>query len=219
MGSCRDMTNSNDKESANKKLKLNKVQKEILVGILLGDGCLETRNGGRTYRLKIEQSLKHKPYVEHLFKVFNDFVSGNLRERTVISKGCKSQNIRFQTVSSGAFRFFGKQFYRNGQKSVPRLVHRMLTPQGLAYWFMDDGSIKSKESKGIVFNTHGFNEKEVSKLCEVLNTKFGLICKRRHQKDGNQIYVSGKSYERFVRIISEYVHPSMGYKIPSARQT
>ena len=47
---------------------------EILVGLLLGDACLETQNGGRTYRLKIEQSARHAPYVHHIHELFSEWV-------------------------------------------------------------------------------------------------------------------------------------------------
>lgn len=36
--------------------KLTEQQREITVGLLLGDGHLETRTNGRTYRLKVEHS-------------------------------------------------------------------------------------------------------------------------------------------------------------------
>jgi hypothetical protein len=39
---------------------LSKKQKEILVGILLGDANLQTENGGKTYRLRVLQSEQHK---------------------------------------------------------------------------------------------------------------------------------------------------------------
>nr|NIQ06013.1 hypothetical protein [Candidatus Korarchaeota archaeon] len=38
------------------RLALSKRQREILVGLLLGDGHLETQNNGRTFRLKVEHS-------------------------------------------------------------------------------------------------------------------------------------------------------------------
>ena len=36
-------------------LRLTDVQREIVVGVLLGDAHLETQDRGRSYRLKIEQ--------------------------------------------------------------------------------------------------------------------------------------------------------------------
>lgn len=32
-------------------LKLTKIQREVLIGLLLGDGSMQTQNDGRTYRL------------------------------------------------------------------------------------------------------------------------------------------------------------------------
>ena len=43
--------------------------KEMLVGKILGDGCLETQNNGATWRLKIEHSFKQKEYVDHQYSL------------------------------------------------------------------------------------------------------------------------------------------------------
>jgi hypothetical protein len=56
----------------------------------------------------------------------------------------------------------------------PNLLKKLITPVSLAYWFMDDGSQKSKQSKGLIFNTHGFTLKEVELLCDILKEKFDL---------------------------------------------
>ena len=163
-------------------LDLTSQQREILVGILLGDGCLETRNGGRTYRLKVEQSHAHQAYVHHLYELFKEWVLTPPRRREVVSRGHESENWVFQTVSHGAFRFYAQQFYADGKKCVPKLIDHWLTPRGLAYWFMDDGSIKSKASKGLIFNTQGFYRQEVERLCRVLQTLFGLERNRATKK-------------------------------------
>ena len=47
-------------EEHKKTLKLTKKQKEILVGLILGDGHLETLNKGKTYRLKSRTFSKTK---------------------------------------------------------------------------------------------------------------------------------------------------------------
>ena len=71
---------------------------------------------------------------------------------------------------------------------------------------MDDGSIKSKQSKGVILNTQGFTETEVL-----------LLCKIRKQKDGNQIYISGHSYELLKSLIYSFIIDSMRYKFPKDR--
>lgn len=206
-------------ERLKKKLKLNKSQRRILVGLLLGDACLETQNRGRTYRLKIEYSLKHRDYCEYIYEIFKEWTLTPPRLKEVVSREHRSVNICFSTVSHGAFRFYARQFYKGNRKRVPPLIEKLLTPQGLAFWFMDDGSFKSGESKGLIFNTQGYTEKDVNILVRVLNEKFGLKAWKRKQKEGFQIYISGESYESFLELISPYLHPSMIYKLPKARRT
>jgi hypothetical protein len=199
-------------------LSLSPVQREVLVGLLLGDGCLETRNG-RTYRLKIEQSKAHQAYVDHLYHLFRDWVLTPPRIRPVISRGHASENVVFQTISHSAFRFYAHQFYRDSRKQVPKLIHRWLTPRALSYWFMDDGSVKSKESKGVILNTQAFAPADIERLIQCLQSKFELQAMIRKQRDGCQIYISGKSYEKFAALVDAYVIPEMKYKLPLPRRT
>lgn len=196
-------------EEHKRKLKLSREQREVLVGILLGDACLETQNQGRTYRLKIEQSERHQAYVNHLYHLFEEWILTLPRRRSVVSRGHESWNWVFQTVSHGAFRFYAHQFYEDQRKCVPKLIHRWLTPRALAYWFMDDGSIKSRESKGVILNTQAFHRSEVERLVQVLQNLFGLQASLRKQREGYQIYISGTSYERFLEVVAPYILEEM----------
>lgn len=111
------------------------------------------------------------------------------------------------------------QFYGGGKKKVPQLITDWLTPRGFAYWFMDDGSVKSAESKGVVLNTQAYVPADVERLIEALRSRFGLQAKIRAQLDGPQIYVSGRSYERVSELIEPFVLEEMRYKMPQARRT
>ncbi len=207
-------------EAYKKNLKFTREQRETLVGLLLGDGCLETQTEGRTFRLKIEQCARHREYVRHLYELFRPWVLTEPRERIkTASNGSKTASWGFSTVSHGAFRFYGQQFYAAGKKRAPKLIHRWLTARGLAYWYMDDGSMKSNQSKGVIFNTQGFERLDVERLTEVLPTRFELQASIRRQSDGDQIYVSGHSYERFVELVDPYLIDGMRYKVPPARRT
>jgi surface antigen len=201
-------------------LELSSVQREALVGLLLGDACLETQNRGRTYRLKIEQTARRQAYVEHLYSLFQEWVltppSARIKRA---SNGSVTENLAFQTVSHSAFRFYAQQFYVGGRKRVPELIHHWLTPRGLSYWFMDDGSLKSSQSKGVILNTHCFSLQEVERLATCLSDYFGLQVAPRRQPDGVQLYVSGRSFETFSALVEPYIIPEMRYKVPQARRT
>ena len=199
-------------------LRLSDVQREILVGILLGDACLETQNAGRSYRLKIEQGIAHAEYVQHLYSVLRDWVLSPPRPKQGQTRGVTTLNLAFQTVSHTELSSYGELFYRDRRKIVPETIGELLTARGLAYWYMDDGSIKSSESKGVLFNTHAFGSEDIDRLIEVLR-RFGLAARMRRQSDGIQIYISGTSYERFVELVDPYVIEAMRYKVPQPRRT
>jgi hypothetical protein len=71
----------------------------------------------------------------------------------------------------------------------------------------------------VIFNTQCFTREEVARLVEALQRDFGLEAKERRQPEGWQIYISGKSYERFREIVDPYVIDSMRYKIPADRKS
>ncbi len=204
-------------ETYKKKLNLTKIQREVLVGLLLGDACLETQNNGRTYRLKIEYSLKNKEYCKYIYNLFQNWVLTPPRERIVKSGIHTSVNITFNTLSHEAFRFYAQQFYHEKRKVVPRIIHKLLTPSGLACWYMDDGSIKSKQSKGLILNTQGFVKHDIKVLINTLKNKYNLNSWERKQKEGYQIYISGYDLDKFLNLIHEYIIPSMWYKIPKQK--
>lgn len=193
-------------------LKLSKLQKQVLIGVILGDAHLETQTKRKTYHVKFCQSDLHKDYLFHLYELFSS-CSGTVPHETT------KKTWAFSTRSSVSFRFYGQYFFNDkGKKVIPRNIGKFLTPIVLAYWFMDDGSITSKQSKGVIFNTHAYVREEVEFLISVLQQKFNLIATLRKQKDGYQIYISGYSYENFVSLVEVHLHESMKYKLPPPRK-
>lgn len=200
-------------------LKLTNKQREILVGTMLGDGHLETKNNGRTYRLKIEHSVRQREYVEWLYKQFQEWVrtAPKVRERAVEFRGKEKhyERIGFSTLSTGSLRFYSQQFYKEGKKVVPKLIHRWLTPRALAIWYMDDGSIKSNHHKSVILNTHSFMGNDLKRLQDALKKRYGIKSVIRDQKDGKQIYLVSETVNIFLQMIEPYILPSMRYKLPN----
>ncbi len=200
-------------ENHKKRLKLTSRQREIIVGKLLGDGHLESMNSGRTYRLKIEHSFGQKEYVDWFYSEFKEWILSKPKKKGQVVGGKLYYKYWVNTLSSGSFRFYAQQFYKNKKKVIPKLIYRWLTPLGLAVWFMDDGSIKSKYHKARIINTQGFKKKEVLRLIKVLDGKFNLKCKLRKQKEGCQIMILAESADKFAGLIKNHLHSSMKYKI------
>jgi len=190
---------------------MNQQTRSILIGTLLGDGCLETQNRGRTYRLKIEHSIKQKDYTDWLYQHFKSWVNGIPQKKTKVVKGKTYTNYWFQTRSTGDFRFFGQIFYLENRKIVPKIIHKLLTPLALAVWFMDDGSMKSKQHKALILNTQCFSNKDLKLLIAALDKKFGVEAKIRPQKSGNQLIIPQP--EQFIQLIKPYLRPEFYYKL------
>ena len=200
-------------EEHKKLLRLTDRQRSILVGTILGDGHLESLNGGRTFRLKVEHSKKQSFYVDWLYDEFKDWALTPPKVKPKKLNDKIFENYYFQTLSVGQFRFYGKLFYKfNLPKSIPKNIDKLLTPLALAVWFMDDGSYKSKNHRAVILNTQGFSEKDINILIESFFKKFGLKANIRIQKDGLQIIIVGQSAQRFYEIVKPYVLPNFHYK-------
>ncbi len=188
-------------------------QRAILVGLLLGDGHLETQNRGKTYRLKIEHGITQRAYVDWLYLEFQDWVRTPPRSRTKLSFGKPIASYGFATYSSGALRFYAQQFYRNGKKVLPKIIGKLIDPFSIAIWFMDDGSWKSSEHSTYIIHTIGYSRSELTRVREVFEKKFGIMVAIHKQYNGLRLYVVSASAKRFKTLIDQYVIPSMQYKL------
>lgn len=195
-----------------KEFKISSDQKQIIIGKLLGDGHMETANG-RTFRLKIEHSLKQKDYVDWLYGQLKNLASSEPKIKNQTVQGKVYAKYWFNTCYSGSFRFFGQQFYAQGQKKVPKQINRWLTPLALAVWYMDDGSRKSNKHRAKIINTQSFDRTSLYYLRQALQLNFGIETKLRKQKEGWQIYIFGSEAEKFAKVIGRHVLPSLAYKL------
>ncbi len=182
---------------------LSPLQREVLIGLLLGDGHLETQNDGKTYRLKVEHSMAQKDYTEWLFKLFFPFCEQiTLYEKEKNGK----QYVGFRTRSIGGFRFYAQQFYNAKKKVMPKIIQKLLTKTAIAIWFLDDGSKKSARHKTYIIHSLGFSKEELMRVQKVFQEKFSIEISLHQQKEIYfRLYVQSKSAARFREIIEPYV--------------
>ena len=149
------------------------------------------------------------------------FLSGYylLRAQDRISPKSNKQirTWRIQTISHQAFFPLAELFIfpENGKKRIlpdqltSSLVQKHLTPQGLAYWYMDDGGLASRDRFATNLNTQGFQFHEVEILCEELATKFKLICWPKKNKQGAPAYSDFWAFlYTFSSSLTPEVHPT-----------
>lgn len=206
-------------ESKKKETQLTLVQREILVGILLGDASLRTDTEGRKYRLQVSQSEQHKQYVFHLYEIYKNFTTSppTCLSFTDSRNPCKTYvRWTFSTTQQACFRFYGQQFYsKQGKRKCPRLIGRLLSPRSIAYWYMDDGAQKWKgKSKGVRFCTDNFSHTECKRLATLLKRKYQLQTTLQKKGLSYRIYISSHSYIKLREIVFSFILPSMTYKFP-----
>lgn len=222
--------------SSNLKTKLNKVDRskfniksplnEILVGILLGDGHVQKRSLNGNSRFMYGQSslrIHHLNYFKHVLNLFKPYLSETFKLKEKTFKDNRTNNtyksVNFATLSLPCFNQYKSLFYKNNKKIVPINIQELLTPIGLAYWIMDDGSI---QNKGLHLNTYAFNSEDVLKLKSTLENLFGnnsLKCSIHKHKKGNRIYIFGESMDILRNNISVHMHEDMLYKLNSNLRT
>jgi len=201
-------------------LALSPKQKEAAIGLVLGDANLNTDNKSKTYRMKFEWSDRQKPYVDHVFSLFDQWVLSKPHKKVRTSpKGNKIITWGFQTISHQAFNFLAELFITNKKKTISKfLVKNYLTPIGLAYWFCDDGGKldynKNSKNKSIVLNTQSFTNIEVETMAKELMEKFNFDCEVRSNKGKKVIIIKGSSYTLFRELTDPYIISEMRYKLP-----
>lgn len=204
---------SKEIEDYKKNLHLNPRQRSILVGLLLGDGHLETQNSGKTYRLKVEHSTKQKEYFDWLYEHFKNFVHEKpvIKEKLLDNK--KFISCSFTTYSLGIFRFYAQQFYAGKKKVIPEIIRKLLDAQAMAIWFMDDGSLKSSHHKTYIIHTLGYTKKDLSLVQKVIEKNFGVKTRIHKQYNKFRLYFLSETANEFRQIIEPYLIPSMKYKL------
>lgn len=186
--------------------------KEIIFGTLLGDSSLQTYTGGKTWRARFIQSDSHKDYLFHLYYLFEEYVS--TPPKSITDKNGYTRWY-FNTTVIKDLNEFSHYFYHKNTKIIPKneILFKYLSPVAISYWFMDDGSLKSN-TLGYYLCTDSFKLEDLKRLAIVFKEKYNIIVRFHKKGKSYRIYIPRSEYNKFRKIIEEYIHPSMNYKLP-----
>lgn len=201
---------------------------EIIIGLLLGDGHIQRRSLNSNSRFIYGQSSlrkHHYNYFYHVFDLFKPYLSKEfkIQEKSFKDKRTNKKycSVNFATLSLPCFTLYKNLFYNSENiKIVPSNIQELLTPRGLAYWIMDDGSI---QNKGLHLNTYNFTNEEVLNLKITLENMFldiankSLKCSIHKHSKGPRIYVWEESMGLIRDQISQFMHKDMLYKIDCSK--
>lgn len=208
-------------------MNLTQKQKDLLVGTLLGDGNLQTSNNGQTWRYRALHKTEHFEYIQHKYEILKDFCSNSPRCNQVLDERTNKLTERcyFNTNVQNSFRYYGNLFYKKDNitnrmiKDVPVNIQQILTPRSIAYWYMDDGSLKwLGHSNAMRICTESFTADGVRRLKTALKNLYSidaqLIIKTNQKKFvGYRLGINEKNSKPFRELIEPYLIPCMRYKV------
>ncbi|MBI2338217.1 hypothetical protein HYU95_03440 [Candidatus Daviesbacteria bacterium] len=192
---------------------LSKDQEEILVGLMLGDGCLELQH--KNPRLRVDHSMKQKDYIEWLYSQFKDFCNQRPHQLNRVDKrnGRIYDHYLLTTRTSLAFRKYFNMFYAEKKKTIPKnLMDLLKSKLTLAVWYMDDG-FKRGDCSSLYLCTSGFKLEDQKFLQEILEKLYGFKTKIHFASKNARIYFPVQFAKEFCNLVRPFILPQFTYKL------
>lgn len=196
--------------------------KQLILGSLLGDASINANDKDGGYRcVHFSQSDKQIDYFNYKKNLLGKYALG---ERIRTSGYGSLMHDMHTTTNLELNKFLNEHCMKNGKKFVTQEWCNELDPMGLAFWYMDDGSISNRDNDRlgcrIHIATNGFSLQENETLANMLRDRFGIEATigDKETYNGYTLILDVKNTERFCSLIAPYVCDSMKYKLPKKYQ-
>lgn len=190
-----------------------------LTGLILGDASLSS---GIKKRAMVIESTNQ----EFINQIQSDLSScTNFKITVTESKADDPRVKKYWKLRITSHPYFAKKYHHfyddKRHKIASREALSWLSTKGLANWYMADGYIvhlgkKSGKITGrlVEINTDKYDEQTVRRMCEMLSERFGILATADNHGNGSyRIRIRMESYERFFKLIKNYVCESMKWKL------
>jgi hypothetical protein len=188
--------------------------RDVIVGAVLGDACLE-RNG-RNVRLRIDHSYAQRALVEWKYQSLAELAPSPPKRVEVFDPRTNQTYVhcRFVTRTTDLLNEYFELFYADdGVKRVPQdIASYLLSELSVAVWYMDDGGRRSDCRSGYL-NTQAYQAEEVNILRYCLLHRFNVPTKLHFAAKRPRIYIASAQFEGFCDWIRPHVIPEMQYKL------
>ena len=203
------------------KTKITKESRNLLIGLLLGDGTISNNNV-----FKLSHCGEQKDYLEWKIKQLNNCgLRNNGLKEYISSKGYnEGKTVYYTQLNIIPFiKILRRVFYKPNKKLGNRKLLNRLGAKEIAIWYMDDGHINYRKTKDRV---HGFYIKIATCLPkeelqiiidyfkEVWNIQFYMFHEGK-KEDSYSLCCGTKEGLKFIDIVKPYVEQveSMKHKI------
>lgn len=203
------------------KTKIIKESRNLLIGLLIGDGTISNNNV-----FKLAHSKEQKDYLEWKIKQLKDSGIRNNGLKTYISSNGynKGKEVYYTQLNIIPFiKVLRRVVYKPFKKLGNRKLLNRLSAREIAIWYMDDGHINYRKTKNRI---HGFYIKITTCLPkeelqiiidyfkEVWDIQFYMFHEGK-KENSYSLCCGTKEGIKFINIVKQYVEqvPSMKYKI------
>ena len=189
------------------------IQKEFIIGTLLGDSHLSRESEKGMCHLLLGHGIEQKEFflwkIDIMKPFFRTFRTGIDKRGYKYIQGSSIVHLDFEEFSA---------FYIEKKKTVPfDLIKKYLTPLSLAVWIMDDGNLNEGVNMRIATMSFSFEEhiilQELLKIFELETKIMPFNYKGKHY---HQLCLNKENTIKLSNIIRPYVIPTMQYKLIGA---
>lgn len=194
---------------------LAKRQREIVIGLLLGDGFLQ-KTGKKNARLRLEHSSGQKEYIYWKHQMLKNLMQSKPKFIKRFNPHWKKHYTyyRCQSHASPEFGKLKKVFYRGLCKCIPKDISKLLNSYlSLAVWYMDDGYLYHRDRSATIY-LNNYSRQELKNLAVALEINFGLQPKLKIKKKKYPcFYFNVEQTKRLIEIIRPHIIPCFSYKL------
>lgn len=189
--------------------RLTEIQKNILIGKLLGDGSFSLSN---KRQITYSHGIKQKEYFDWTNEILNDVITQNVD--TQIS-GFGTEMYRMNSKNNLAIEQLVNLVFDNDRRLSSELVN-YITPLTFAIWYMDDGSLShnEKQKDRASFAICRYSD-ECCKIIKKCFEQFNIDIKiYKDSKGYNRGRLNHKDADKFFKMIRKFIPEPMQYKLP-----
>lgn len=182
----------------------------IIIGTVMGDASIHNCGWSPNKLFRVSHSPKQKEYLIYKYNLLKELKPYEIKE-----SNDKWGTLNFTTVPHPHLTCLYDAFYTDGIKQISNNILEMLTPHGIALWFMDDGCLLKG---GFSIATCAFNNKSIKNIENYFKIKYDIEFIIRNY-DYPRMNLYGKNAVKFKKLIEAYIIPKMSYKLKISDKT
>ena len=206
---------------------LKEKEKDLLMGLILGDGSIYKDRRCNSYELYIGHGEKQRDYLEWKLNILNNsgIFKNKIKEKSKIVKLKGKEFLQFYfTKCSKITKEIYDLYYKDEVVNIDSILKTIKSDRSLAIWFMDDGSIykrKNKKKDGTItwirpslkLCTHCFSYEDNLKIVQWFKNRYFVDCyivsETKRNREGQPVYYylnfNGENTDKIYKIIKSYI--------------